>query len=142
MTEPLLRIKSLHTHFNTREGVVRAVDGVDLDIRAGTTVCVVGESGSGKSVTARSILQIVARPGRIVGGSIVLAREGRPAVDIAALSGYGPDFLATFQTVYPVTAATMARIAFYHGTFALQEALVGIEHGDSEAFASGIAMYR
>jgi len=94
MTEPLLRINSLHTHFNTREGVVRAVDGVDLEIRAGTTVCVVGESGSGKSVTARSILQIVARPGRIVGGSIVLARAGRPTVDIATLDPIGKDIRA------------------------------------------------
>ncbi len=94
MTEPLLNIKSLQTHFNTREGVVRAVDGVDLEIRAGTTVCVVGESGSGKSVTARSILQIVARPGRIVGGSIVLARAGRPTVDIATLDPAGKDIRA------------------------------------------------
>ena len=94
MTEPLLSIRSLQTHFHTREGVVRAVDGVDLEIAAGTTVCVVGESGSGKSVTARSILQIVARPGRIVGGSIVLARAGRPTVDIARLDPGGKDIRA------------------------------------------------
>ncbi len=94
MAEPLLRIKSLRTHFNTRDGVVRAVDGVDLTIDRQQTVCVVGESGSGKSVTARSILQIVARPGRIVDGSIVLAREGRPVVDIAGLDPTGKDIRA------------------------------------------------
>ncbi|MFD2080754.1 peptide/nickel transport system ATP-binding protein [Actinopolymorpha cephalotaxi] len=75
----LLRITDLHTHFTSREGVVRAVDGVDLTVPKGRTVCVVGESGCGKSVTARSILQLVDRPGAIAGGRI----DWRPSTDAA-----------------------------------------------------------
>jgi peptide/nickel transport system ATP-binding protein len=67
----LLRIQGLKTHFFTPEGVVKAVDGVDLEVEKGRTLCVVGESGCGKSVSARSILQLVERPGKIIEGSIL-----------------------------------------------------------------------
>ena len=68
---PLLAIEDLRTYFFTRDGVVRAVDGVSYAVRAGETLAVVGESGCGKSVTALSILRLIASPpGRIVGGSI------------------------------------------------------------------------
>ena len=82
MSEPLLAIENLQTHFFTDDGVVRAVDGVSYELRAGETLAVVGESGSGKSVTALSILQLVpSPPGRIVGGRILF--KGR---DLARLS--------------------------------------------------------
>jgi peptide/nickel transport system ATP-binding protein len=69
--KPLLEIANLQTHFFTAAGVVRAVDGVSWDVRAGEVLGVVGESGCGKSVTALSILRLVADPpGRIVGGAI------------------------------------------------------------------------
>jgi peptide/nickel transport system ATP-binding protein len=69
--EKILEIENLQTHFFTAEGVVRAVDGVSYDVRKGETLGVVGESGCGKSVTALSVLRLVADPpGRIVGGSI------------------------------------------------------------------------
>ncbi|WP_165986623.1 ABC transporter ATP-binding protein [Streptomyces sp. YIM 98790] len=75
---PLLEISGLRTHFTTREGVVKAVDGVDLTVGEGRTVCVVGESGCGKSVTARSILGLVERPGEITGARSILGLVERP----------------------------------------------------------------
>ncbi|MCG8543461.1 MAG: ABC transporter ATP-binding protein [Alphaproteobacteria bacterium] len=67
----MLEIDNLQTHFFTRDGLVRAVDGVSYTVNRGETVGVVGESGCGKSVTALSILRLVANPpGRIVGGAI------------------------------------------------------------------------
>jgi peptide/nickel transport system ATP-binding protein len=71
----LIKVKDLKTHFFLDEGTVRAVDGVDMEIKRGKTLGVVGESGCGKSVTARSILRIVPKPGRIVGGEITLYRK-------------------------------------------------------------------
>ena len=64
----LLRVQGLQTQFTTSDGPVRAVDGVDLEVRRGRTVCVVGESGCGKSVTARSVLGLVEAPGEVIGG--------------------------------------------------------------------------
>ncbi len=66
----LLRIENLHTHFHSKDGLVKAVNGVNLSIKADTTMGIVGESGSGKSVTALSILRLVPYPGQIVKGSI------------------------------------------------------------------------
>jgi peptide/nickel transport system ATP-binding protein/oligopeptide transport system ATP-binding protein len=72
MGNTLLEIKGLRTHFFTRKGIVRAVDGVDLSIGEGDTLGLVGESGCGKSVTALSIMRLVPEPmGRIVEGSIL-----------------------------------------------------------------------
>jgi peptide/nickel transport system ATP-binding protein len=70
--EPLLEIRGLRTDFKTEDGIVHAVDGVDLEIARGETLGVVGESGSGKSVTALSVLKLIAMPpGRIAGGRIL-----------------------------------------------------------------------
>ena len=73
--ETLLEIKDVKTHFFTDEGVVKAVDGVNLSLKRGQTLCVVGESGCGKSVTARSIIRIVPPPGQIVSGEIVFQQR-------------------------------------------------------------------
>jgi peptide/nickel transport system ATP-binding protein len=81
----LLQVRDLRTHFPIRTGMLKAVDGVSFDVERGKTLCVVGESGSGKSVTARSILQIVDEPGRIVSGSMVLHRPDGSSVDLAQL---------------------------------------------------------
>ena len=70
--EHLLEIRGLKTHFATDDGIVRAVDGVDLTIDSGETLGVVGESGCGKTVTALSVLKLIAMPpGQIVGGEIL-----------------------------------------------------------------------
>jgi oligopeptide/dipeptide ABC transporter ATP-binding protein len=71
MTEPLLEVNDLKIHFFTDEGVVKAVDGVNLTIERGKTLCLVGESGCGKSVASRAFLKIVRSPGRIVGGQML-----------------------------------------------------------------------
>ena len=70
-TEPLLDVRGLKTHFDTRQGVVRAVDRVDLHVDRGEVLGLVGESGCGKSVTSFSIMGLIAHPGEIVAGEIL-----------------------------------------------------------------------
>jgi len=71
VAEPLLKVRNLSTYFFTEDGVVRAVDGVSLDIYRGEIVGLVGESGCGKTVTALSIMRLIpSPPGRIVSGEI------------------------------------------------------------------------
>lgn len=72
MTEPVLSVSNLCTHFFTRAGVVKAVDGVSFDLQRGEIMGLVGESGSGKTVTGFSLLGLVDAPGRIVEGSVKL----------------------------------------------------------------------
>ena len=85
MAEPILRVRDLQTHFFANDGVVRAVDGVSFDLHIGRTLGIVGESGCGKSVTARSILRIVERPGRIVSGAILLRHADGSTTDLTRL---------------------------------------------------------
>ena len=86
----LIEVKGLKTRFFTDEGVVNSVDGADFLIKRGKTLCLVGESGCGKSVTARSILRIVDRPGRIVEGEVRFHRDSGEVVDLARLDPRGP----------------------------------------------------
>src|SRR6267154_1442976 len=76
---PLLSVRDLKTYFPQDEGTVKAVDGVSFDLLPGATLGIVGESGCGKSITARSILRLVDRPGRIVEGEIWFRRPGAAA---------------------------------------------------------------
>ncbi len=78
----LLRVVGLKTYFFTEEGVVQAVDGVDLMVRRGETLGIVGESGSGKSVTSLSIMRLVSQPGKIVEGTMIF-----DGVDLLGLNG-------------------------------------------------------
>src|SRR2546425_6065079 len=100
-TQTLLSVRNLKTYFPQDEGTVKAVDGVSFDLYPGATLGIVGESGCGKSVTARSILRIVDRPGRIVDGEIQFRRPaadggaGRgQVVDLAKLAPNGPEMRA------------------------------------------------
>jgi len=99
--ETLLSVRNLKTYFPQDEGTVKAVDGVSFDLYPGGTLGIVGESGCGKSVTARSILGIVDRPGRIVEGEIHFRRraidggaEADRMVDLATLAPNGPEMRA------------------------------------------------
>jgi oligopeptide/dipeptide ABC transporter ATP-binding protein len=70
--ETILQVKGLRTYFNTDDGVVKAVDGVDFSLRKGETLGIVGESGSGKSVTNLSIMNLIPNPpGKIMGGEVI-----------------------------------------------------------------------
>jgi peptide/nickel transport system ATP-binding protein len=75
MSKAVVELKDLQTHFQTEEGTVKAVNHVSFAVREGETVCVVGESGCGKSVTALSIMGLIAESGSVVGGDILY--EGR-----------------------------------------------------------------
>ena len=88
MSTPLLRVRDLHTSFFTDSGEVRAVNGVSFDLEAGEILGIVGESGSGKSVTAYSIMQILADTGRIVGGSIEYRGEDISKWDARRMAGF------------------------------------------------------
>jgi peptide/nickel transport system ATP-binding protein len=117
MTAPLLQVRDLATHFFTRNGVVRAVDGVSFDLAAGEIVGLVGESGSGKSMTGYSLLGLVDPPGRIVAGSVRFeGRElvGLPERELRQLRGrrIAMVFQDPMTTLNPVlTIATQIRLA-------------------------------
>jgi peptide/nickel transport system ATP-binding protein len=99
MRETLLSVRNLKTYFSQDEGTVKAVDGVSFDMAPGATLGIVGESGCGKSITARSIMRIVDRPGRIVDGEILFRRApgpggDGPVVDLAKLEPNGSQMRA------------------------------------------------
>ncbi len=83
MTEnqkPLLEVKNLKTYFYTRDGIVKAVDGVDFQVKPGEVLGVVGESGCGKSVTSLSIMRLIKKPGKIMGGEVLF--DGKNLLDL------------------------------------------------------------
>jgi len=92
-TKSLLSIRNLKTYFEMDEGTAQAVDGVSFDVHEGQVVGVVGESGCGKSVTIKSVLRIVQKPGKIVGGEILWRHqlEGgqEKLIDLAKLDAQG-----------------------------------------------------
>ncbi len=99
MSDPLIEIKDLRVEFNVRDGIVKAVDGFNLTINRGETVGVIGESGCGKSVTARAILNMVPKPGKVTTGEILYYRptkDGRTnghsgMTDVIDLTKVHPD---------------------------------------------------
>ncbi len=123
-TSAILEIDNLQTHFFTSAGTVRAVDGVSYSVRPGETLGVVGESGCGKSVTALSILRLVASPpGRVVGGQVRF--EGRNLLELpepAMEALRGNDISMIFQEpmtslnpLFPVGRQISEAIALHEG---------------------------
>lgn len=94
----LLEVNNLQTHFPTRAGLVRAVDGVSFEIGEGELLGLVGESGCGKSITALSIMRLISSPGKIVGGSIKFKGEELTTASSERLRGIrGNDIAMIFQ---------------------------------------------
>jgi peptide/nickel transport system ATP-binding protein len=130
---PLLEVRDLRTHFLTRAGVLKAVEGVSFELARGEILGLVGESGSGKSVTGFSLIGLVDPPGRIVSGSIRFdGRElvGMPQGEMRKLRG------ARIAMVFQDPAATLNPVL----TIGQQMALAVRAHGRaSEAAARDLA---
>ncbi|HEV2883247.1 MAG TPA: ABC transporter ATP-binding protein [Pyrinomonadaceae bacterium] len=94
----LLEVHSLQTHFPTRAGLVRAVDGVSFNVGLGELLGLVGESGCGKSITALSIMRLIAPPGKIMGGEIIFDGKNLLKLSEAAMRDIrGDDIAMIFQ---------------------------------------------
>ncbi|MEQ8674455.1 MAG: ABC transporter ATP-binding protein [Aggregatilineales bacterium] len=95
MNDIILDVKNLKVHFDTDDGVVKAVDGVDFTLRRNSTLGIVGESGCGKSVTAFSILQLITKPGHLVDGQMLFygadANDSDIPIDLAAMHPRGSE---------------------------------------------------
>ena len=89
MSKPVIQIENLNVGFNVRQGMLDVLHGISFDLHRGKTTCVVGESGSGKSVTARTILNMVPRPGVINGGRILFNPAGGDTIELTALDPRG-----------------------------------------------------
>ena len=117
---PVLEVENLSTYFFTRAGLVKAVDGVSLSVRAGETLAIVGESGCGKSVTALSIMRLVPYPpGKIATGSVKLAGQDLLQFDDAQMRGVrGNRISMIFQE--PMTSLNPVRTIGHQVTEALR----------------------
>ena len=125
----VIEVKDLRTHFRMEEGELKAVDGVSFAIKSGQTFGIIGESGCGKSITARSIMRIISKPGRIVSGQILLARENATPLDLARLrpdsetmrgirgkeiSMIFQEPMTSFAPVYTIGKQIVEMIALHH----------------------------
>ena len=91
----LVEVKNLKVQFDVRDGIIKAVDGATFEIKRGQTMGIIGESGCGKSVTARAILQMVPRPGKVVDGEVIYHRRvksnGSELIDHVRITELDPD---------------------------------------------------
>ena len=85
-SDVLIEIQDLRVEFDVRAGIVKAVDGVSFNINRGETLGVIGESGCGKSITARAILQMVPKPGRIANGQVIYHRQAKAPPTMSSTS--------------------------------------------------------
>ncbi len=149
-TDALLHIEGLKTHFTTTEGIVKAVDGVDITVRPGSTMCVVGESGSGKSITARSVMQLVDAPGEILEGKIWWNPSGDDPVDLAAMDSDGEEIrkvrggqigmvfqepMASLSPMYTIGAQLTEAMRLHRDISKAEARTVGIEWLDRVGMA-------
>ena len=95
----LLEVRNLNTHFPTRAGLVRAVDGVSFHVDRGELLGLVGESGCGKSITALSVMRLISPPGKIVSGEIIFEGESLLNVRRAMREIRGDDIAMIFKTL-------------------------------------------
>ena len=140
MTEPLLSVRDLRTHFFTDDGVVRAVEGISFELAPRETLGIVGESGSGKSVTALSILRLVSRPGRIVSGSVRFGGEdllALPEDEMRDIRGAGISmiFQEPMTSLNPVFSVgdQIAEVFTIHQGKSREDALKAVPDGYREA---------
>jgi oligopeptide/dipeptide ABC transporter ATP-binding protein len=95
MSEPLLEIKDLHVDFEVRDGTVHGVDGMTFTVNRGETIGVIGESGCGKSVTAKAVMQMIVKPGRIADGEILYYRRDKfdpsKPTEVVSITDLDPD---------------------------------------------------
>ncbi|MET9106320.1 ABC transporter ATP-binding protein [Streptomyces zhihengii] len=133
---PLLDVRDLHVEFHTREGVARAVNGVDYTVSAGETLAVLGESGSGKSVTAQAVMGILdTPPGRITGGEIVfkgrdllkLGEDERRGIRGAEMAMIFQDALSSLNPVLSVGDQLGEMFTVHQGTSRKDAKLKAIE---------------
>ena len=136
MSEYLLQVKDLHTSFFTDSGEVKAVNGVSFNLEAGKTLGIVGESGSGKSVTAYSIMQILADTGKIVSGEVLYKGEDITKWNKKQMQGFrGKKCSIIFQD--PMTSLNPV---FTVGSQLIEAILLHTDKNKKEAWARAVEM--
>ena len=151
-TTPLLAVRNLKTYFPQDEGTVKAVDGASFELYPGRTLGIVGESGCGKSITARSILRIIDRPGRIVEGQILFRRQkvvhapnADSVVDLAQVEPYGEEMRAIRGAeIALIFQEPMSSFSPVHtiGNQIIEAILLHQNVGKREAWERALAVFR